>query len=131
MSGAPLLAKEDGQWKVIGILLGGPAVLGHFELNSMAAHWSDPSKVIKIAEELKIKAEERDEMHFIEVAYKVAMALIGTSKGIAFPILKTFYYELIKITCDHIRSRHGGKMLLEIINHNLVLPLYLYRKRFF
>lgn len=128
MSGSPLLIQESGQWKVLGILLGGPAVLGHYEINSIAKYWNDESQIIKIAEEMKLKVEMSIEANLIGLIYKFVMVGVGAPNSIVFPFLKTWYYELMKNLCLHIRSIKGGKKkITEILNHNLVLPLNLYK----
>ena len=51
MSGSPILAFIEGQWKAIAMLLGGPATIGHYHLMKLAAT-DDVNEFNEIADEL-------------------------------------------------------------------------------
>ena len=105
MSGSPLLTNEDGKWKVIGILIGGPAVLGHFEINSIFTPWYEESEFCKFSENLITLANEKGGFDSVKLLCSYIKGAIIKQKDKMLVILKAFYYSRLKYACKMIRKK--------------------------
>ena len=122
MSGGPVLVKENGVWRVIGILIGGPAALGHYELMNLAEICMDKHSFHTLLDELEQSAIE-NEIGYIERLARNLHAQGNESQDYCISTLEHRYYRILRETCNEITQKYGEKKTAQLFNHNLVIPI--------
>jgi hypothetical protein len=114
MAGSPIVVNENNEWKVAGMILGGPAVPGQFEFADMvtALKGNNKEKVLDILS--KIISNENH--HFNEVVLNICKSLktLVIAPEVFMALALQTYKMLMKIYYTYCGS-------FEMMNHNLGL----------
>ena len=126
MSGSPLLALSGTGWKVVAMLIGGPAIIGHYHLLKLASYvdydqpFEDTFKEYNEFNELDTDSATKG--HFITI---LDLRNRGNAENLN-RFLLFLYYEILSLTCSEVAKNKGEVEAKAMLNHNLALPIKQY-----
>ena len=127
MSGSPLLTYINNNWKAVGMLIGGPAVAGHYHLMKLAACVKNDEMFNQCISQYRQLAQLKGVCDYKSVS-KIIMSLKKYYGGqVLIQSLASKYYELLNHICYQITHRRGEDQAKATLNHNLALHLDDYR----
>ena len=122
MSGSPLLIFNDNKWKVVGMLVGGPAVVGHYHMLKLASFIDNHEKFESILKEIN-EFNELKRGCMLKGDFENILYLKKKFPDLLIRRLEFMYYDALISTCDEIANEKGETESKAMLNHNLVLPL--------
>jgi hypothetical protein len=114
MSGSPILQIQDGEWVAVSILLGGPAVINHYELTSMSRHvlQHNFSEALQLLESIK---KNQPHCCIDSILLMLEWGLLNAKEEGSLLLIRDMYFGLIKNYAKLLTPEDSVK----ILSHNL------------
>ena len=122
MSGSPLLIFSDNKWKAVGLLVGGPAVVGHYHMLKLASFIDNDEKFESIFKEYT-ELNELKRGCTLKGDFENILYLKNKFPDLLIEQLEFLYYNALRWTYIVITKEKGEIESKAMLNHNLVLPL--------
>ena len=127
MSGSPLLSLIHNSWKVVGILVGGPAVAGHYHLLKLASCVHNDSMFNEYILQFNKLAKSRGFRNYKLISKNILEIKKNYPGHVAIELISTIYYDFLTRICSQITQSKGEGEAKALLNHNLALPLDAYQ----
>ena len=123
MSGSPLLSLIHNSWKVVGILVGGPAVAGHYHLLKLASCVRNDLIFNQYILQFNKLAKSRGVRDFKSISKYILSLKKNYHGNLLIELLSGIYYDFLARISSKITQSKGEGEAKALLNHNLPLPL--------